>query len=334
MLISFIVPVFNAQKTLQRCVSSILSQGLDEFAFEILLVNDGSTDGSYEVCEELSEKHRCIRVISQRNAGPSNARNNGIQSARGEYICFVDSDDNLVPGELAHLLNLCDGKNDLVRYWCYLVYPGHHVKDDAGDGGVLFHGSGLDYLRRFGLETFCWNYLYKKQFLLEKRLFFPSGIIGEDFSFMFDVMMANPLIISVARRIYVYNIHPNSLSTNRTAEHSRRWVNDLIGSLAKIEKTLESFRGSDPAIFEKSQRCLDNKINSLFSRMLTAKYSIREFRDIIASCKEKRILPQQTQINAFVSLLTRFPSLYPCAGTVFRRLFLPFVYPKLNRSGQ
>ena len=334
MLISFIVPVFNAKKTLQRCVSSILSQGLDEFACEILLVNDGSTDGSYEVCEELSEKHHCVRVISQRNAGLSAARNNGIQSARGDYLCFVDSDDSLIPGELVHLLDLCDGKNDLVRYWCSLVYPGSHAKDDAGNGSVLFHGSGLDYLRRFGLETFCWNYLYKKQFLLEKRLFLQLGIIGEDFPFMFDVIMANPHIVSVAQRIYLYNISPNSLSTNRTSEHSRRWVNDLMSSLAKIEQALEPFRDSDPTLFEKCQRSFDDKVNSLFSRMLSAQYSLREFRDIIASCKEKRILPQQIQINAFVSLLTRIPSLYPLARVVFNRLFLPFVYPKLNRYGQ
>ena len=334
MLISFIVPLFNAERTLRRCVDSLLAQGLDEFSFEIILVNDGSTDGSDVLCEELSKEYPCVRVFSQNNAGLSATRNNGIQFARGEYLCFVDSDDSLVPGEIASLLAFCDGKNDLVRYWCRLVYPGADPHDDMGDGSVLFQGSGFEYLRRFGLETFCWNYLYKKQFLLEKALCFPQGIIGEDFPFLFDVMMAGPSIVSVARRIYQYNISPDSLSANRTPEHSRRWVNDLVDSMTMILKRLEPFRESDPALFERCRRSLDDKSNSLFSRMLSAKYSISEFRGILASCKERGLLPQQIQINVFVSLLTRIPSLYPCASVLFRRVFLPFIYPKLNRNGR
>ena len=333
MLISFIIPAYNAEMTLQRCVSSLLSQGLDESSFEIIIVNDGSTDGSDELCKELSENSPGIRVISQKNAGLSEARNNGIRSARGEYLCFVDSDDSLVPGELSSLLAFCDGKNDLVRYWCRLVHPRSNSNDNMGDGSVRFHGSGLDYLRRFGLETFCWNYLYKRQFLLEKKLRFSPGIIGEDFPFMFDVMMANPHIVSVARRIYQYNISPDSLSTNRTPDHSRRWVKDLMGSMAMISKRLEPFRESDPVLFEKCRGCLDGKTNAFFSRMLSAEYSTREFRGILASCKENGILPQQIQINVFVSLLTHMPSLYPCASVLFRRVFLPFIYSKLNRNG-
>ena len=114
--VSFIVPVYNAKETLERCVSSLLSQDIDDKAFEILLINDGSTDGSGEYCKTLSERMGNVRLISQMNLGPSEARNSGIRAAYGDYLCFVDSDDILIPGGIGSLLHYCDGNNDLIPF--------------------------------------------------------------------------------------------------------------------------------------------------------------------------------------------------------------------------
>ena len=333
-LISFIVPVYNAEKSLQRCVDSLLVQGLDNNSFEIVLVNDGSTDRSEMLCLALSDKYSYIKTVSQNNAGLSQARNRGVQNSQGDYLCFVDSDDCLVPGGIASLINYCDGNNDLIRFWCEFVYSISNATVDAGDGSIAFSGSGLDYLRQFGLETFCWNYLYRRTFLEENRLYYTPGIIGEDFLYMFDVMMANPRIVSVARRLYQYNINPDSLSTTRSPIHSRRWVKDLLGSMTKIASVLESFRESDSALYQSCRRGLDNKMMSLFSRCLSAEYSINEFRTILSSCKQAGLLPLQSKPNTLVSILSRFPFLYPISSAVFRRVFLPYIYPKIDRYGE
>ena len=332
-LISFIVPVYNAKATLERCTSSLLSQNIGNESFEIILVNDGSTDGSGELCKDLSKRMGKVTLISQMNLGRSEARNSGVRAACGEYLCFVDSDDILITGGIGSLLPYCDGNNDLIRFWCELNYPEKKGDVDMGDGRVTFNGSGQEYLRRYGLETFCWNYLYKRSFIEKNNLRFPPGIIGEDFSFMFDVMMANPHIISVAKRLYRYNIHPNSISTIRSPEQSRRWVKDLTGSMSRIAEELEPMRNSDPTLFKSCRRSLEGKMSALFSRILSANYSIREYREVIDTCRTTDLLPLQIRSNTVVSFLAQFPFLYPIASSLYRRVFLPNVYPRLDRNG-
>lgn len=332
-LISFVVPFFNARATLERCLDSLYAQSLEEDSFEIILVNDGSSDGSKEFSLFFSKTHRNIRIINQTNLGLSEARNSGIRAARGEYLCFVDADDCLYPNGVGSLLAICDGKSDLIRYWCSLVSPKAATHENLGDGKIYFSGSGLDYLRQFGLETFCWNYLYKKSFIEENHLSFTSSIIGEDFRFMFDVLMANPQIVSIAQRIYQYYINPSSISTTRSPEHSRRWVKDLIDTMSHIVRELEPFRDSDSALYAKCHQSLDDKCLALFSRMLSANYTTEEFRGILSICQEKGLLPLQTKRNLLVSCLTHSPFLYSPASFVFRRLFLPYIYPKINKNG-
>ena len=332
MLISFIIPVFNTKLTLNNCVESIFNQHLDDASFEIILVNDGSTDGSDELCQNLANHSQAIRVINQKNQGVSSARNCGLRAARGEYLCFIDSDDNLISNELSALLPNCDGKTDLVRFWCKMNGSGNTNTLPAGDGSITFSGSGRDYLCWFGLETFCVNYLYRKAFLIENHLLFSSGIIGEDYLFMFDVMMANPYIVSIARQVYQYNITPNSISTCRTPEHSRKWVKDLMGTLSGIIQDIEPLRISDPFLYEKCRSSVDVKALALFSRMLSSRYSVGEFREILSSCRATGLLPQQLQTNTSVYLLSHVPILYPLASQLFCHIFLPYIYPKLNRN--
>ena len=332
MRISFIVPVYNAKSYLTSCVDSLLSQGLEEGTYEIILVNDGSTDGSDDLCRELSVRHDSIRTVSQENKGISEARNSGIRAARGDYICFVDVDDVLVPNGIASILEYCDGKTDLIRYWCEIVDPASAPKMDVDDGRVTFSGLGKDYLRKYGLETFCWNYLYRKSFLEAHNLFFEPGLIGEDLSYMFDVLMADPHIISIARRIYRHIITPNSLSTNWTYENSRRWVSDLTGIMTRIAAMLDSCRASDPSLYNSCRQSLDNRIVSLFSRILSAKYNVKEYRKIITDCRAGGLIPLVTRTSPGVFILCHFPHLYPVASLLFRRVFLPVFYPRINKN--
>ena len=94
-LISIIIPVYNAENVLQRCVNSLVSQTYTPV--EIILVDDGSADSSLSICEELAKNHSNIKVISQENSGAASARNAGLSEANGEYIMFVDSDDWVEP---------------------------------------------------------------------------------------------------------------------------------------------------------------------------------------------------------------------------------------------
>lgn len=112
--ISVIIPAYNAETTLRTAVESILSQQVPEL--EIIIVNDGSTDGTHRLCHALASEYPCIHVITQKNAGICAARNRGMEAASGEYITFCDDDDLFWQGALRLLLQTAeDTRADLVR---------------------------------------------------------------------------------------------------------------------------------------------------------------------------------------------------------------------------
>jgi len=341
MTISFIIPIYNAYNTLSTCLTSILSQGLGAKDYEVLLINDGSTDGSDGLCQDLKNKYSSIRFFSQENKGPSEARNIGISAANGDYLCFVDADDLLVSDGLSSLIPYCKDGYDLIRFWSELKHPSTALNKTIADGRIIFQGDGYHYLRTNGLETFCWCYLYRRSFLIEKNLRFQPGIIGEDFAFMYDVMMARPTIISVASRIYQYNIVPNSISTKHSSEHSRRWVQDLIDTMKRINLGLDPFREKDPLLYKKCRESLDAKMVSLFSRILSAKFTVTEYKSLLKELTRCGLLPlsssqtskREEWAKRFLALLIRFPTFYPAASFLFSRVFLPYVYPKIDRNG-
>ena len=111
--VSIIVPVYDIEEYLVECIESILAQTWKHF--EIILVDDGSTDSSGKMCDEYAEKYNCIFVIHKKNGGLSSARNAGIDVARGNYLAFIDSDDVVHPDYLRELVNIVEKENAGVR---------------------------------------------------------------------------------------------------------------------------------------------------------------------------------------------------------------------------
>src|SRR5690554_965787 len=110
--VSIIIPVFNVAEYLPRCIESVLNQ--DNIDLEVLLINDGSTDSSGEVCEEYAKNDRRIRVFHQENSGVSAARNKGVDESTGNWITFVDADDWIEKNSLERILNIIKG-NKLIE---------------------------------------------------------------------------------------------------------------------------------------------------------------------------------------------------------------------------
>jgi glycosyltransferase involved in cell wall biosynthesis len=340
MRFSVIVPVYNSEGFISRCVDSILAAGLPAGDFEIILVNDGSTDGSRVVCEALAGTYPCIKLINQDNKGVSVARNRGIEVAIGEYISFVDSDDYLVPDGFSGLLTYCDGNNDLIRFYGSSVVSGDRAISRQGNGEVTFQGKGREFISRFGMEFFCWNYLYKKDFLNSNNLRFLPRSYAEDFDFMFRVMMADPMIISLSEYVYQYVIRPNSISTDRSLVHSRLFARDFASILIRIASLLKDSKDTDPILYHTCRKSLEASMVTLFSRILSSDYSKKEFKTLLDSLQVVGLLPfetsssnRQEQTNrTAISILSRFPGIFPLARWIFRHFFLPVIYPRLLRK--
>ena len=127
--ISIIIPVYNVERYLPVCLESIVQQSMDDY--EVILVDDGSTDSSGPICNEYADRHPQFRVIHQQNQGISAARNAGVVESKGKYLLFLDSDDFLVPNSLSKLLELAN-KNDLDVLGFNLIY----VAEDCNESPV------------------------------------------------------------------------------------------------------------------------------------------------------------------------------------------------------
>lgn len=184
LLLSFVVPVYNVEKYLNECLDSIFDPSADEDEYEVIAVNDGSTDNSPEILKTY-ERYRNFRIITQENAGLGFARNSGIRAATGRYIAFIDSDDYLLPGAVPVLLDLARGSD------CDIVEFGFETVDDASGERVAHTTepvqgieSGKSFLikkiMRGNYTASACNKIYKKKYLDANSLYFLKLRRSED----------------------------------------------------------------------------------------------------------------------------------------------------------
>lgn len=178
-LISVIVPVYNVEKYLERCLDSILRQTYTNL--EILLIDDGSKDNSGNICDEYAKKDNRIKVIHKPNGGISDVRNVGLETAKGEYIGFVDSDDYIADDMFETLYNLSENNStDISIVSFYEMYNGKliGVRDDKSLMKMDKEEALKELLIDTNIQSYMWNKLFKKE--LFEGLKFPLGKNFED----------------------------------------------------------------------------------------------------------------------------------------------------------
>ena len=205
-LVSVIVPVYNSKAYLKRCVDAILKQTYSNL--EVILVDDGSKDDSYMICKEYEAFDKRVRVFTKENGGSSSARNVGIKEAKGDYICFCDSDDYYEPDIVENLSKVFDKYPDAIIAQCMAV-----CRDEEGnltDGPLkssreIVKETSEDYLRELllhlGDSSFCTK-MIKADFM--KRFSFNEGRLNEDFELL--VYMQEELDCIYTYEITGYNI--------------------------------------------------------------------------------------------------------------------------------
>ena len=228
---SLILPVYNVKAYLERCVHSIMNQGFHDF--EVILVDDGSTDGSSEYCNRFASDYDCIRVIHKENGGLSSARNAGFMNARGEYIWFVDPDDWIEQGalELLHSVS-CATKSDIIKFDYFRVEDGDRRKCSSGLSGAFENEERLDELRR---QAFCspgkytlsaWSHIYRHSFLSSNALRFVSEreIGSEDYLFNLLALMCAGNVTICEDALYSYELRSGSLTQKYKPDLPKRYT--------------------------------------------------------------------------------------------------------------
>lgn len=239
--LSIVVPVYNVEKYLERCVNSLLHQDLDPSEYEIILVNDGSTDQSYAVAQTLKAQHCNIVLHSQENKGQSAARNVGMELAKGKYIMFVDSDDYIEKNVVGRLLDMTETNHlDLCFYQMSFDYQdGSKLigKKRVFKNDVVYDG---EYLLLQGIEVSAvWLNIYSSKFLLSTGLKFYEGIIHEDVEFCYRMYPLAKRVMFTDILVYHYCVYAESSLRTQDALKVRKIIESdlyVAGSIIKSSK--------------------------------------------------------------------------------------------------
>lgn len=231
-LVSVVIPVYNVKKYLDECFASVVNQTYKNL--EIILVNDGSTDGSGQLAETLADGDVRAKVIHKQNGGLSDARNTGLNLAKGKYVTFIDSDDYIHATFLEVLIDIAEKTNsdivqcDNTRVESALGRGGEHLSITSG--AVAF----LQLINFKLVSPTAWGKLYKRSLFTSNKLFFPVGRIHEDTAVIYKLIYFADTVTCADKNLYYYRKNDSSImNASYTTSH--------YDSVVKYHQELDDF---------------------------------------------------------------------------------------------
>ncbi len=228
--LSVVVPCYNVADYLVRCLDSLLEQDLDAAEYEVIAVDDGSTDATGEILDRYAADHLQLKVIHKQNSGVSFARNTGLDMAQGEYVWLVDGDDYVAPCCMEKLLEIAQQNSlDLLAFGSMAVNdnePQPIVKKlSVQDVAVQ---SGASYLSANWMQGPVWWYMVKRELLNSEPIRFPEGHMLEDSPFTPDVLLSAQRMAKIDAVCYFYVQRGSSIMHSTDKEHRKRLLDDYI----------------------------------------------------------------------------------------------------------
>lgn len=239
-MVSVIIPIYNVEDYLEECIESVLSQTYNNY--EIILVNDGSTDNSLEIAKKYYDKYSNIYLINQSNKGLSEARNVGAKNSKGEYLYFLDSDDIIYEDLLEVCINAFKNRDlDIVHFGYERLKDGEIIRKSFIESSEKIL-SGKEFFKysiekRKGKNAYVWSYIYRKEFWIDNGLSFTKDIVFEDAEIFVRILMNNPKIMLLPRHLYVYRVREGSIISK-----SSRSIKDIKSTNVIIKTYIEQMK--------------------------------------------------------------------------------------------
>lgn len=311
MKLSIIIPAYNCGKFIEECIYSCNNQGLDKNEYEIIVVNDGSTDNTSEILEQQTSHIKNLIITNQRNSGVSVARNKGLITAGGQYVIFVDGDDVLREGSLGYLCGLAAKHNlDILK--------GNIVKSETPKN-MIFKNASYKFSEIVinGEQAICDIFdpmqgyivqnIYKREFLIQNNLFFQQGI-----TFLEDVLMTVKTyckaqrVMSIPYDFYIYRQNPQSCMATMNTQK-------LNSAIKVVKMLLEEADKTNGRVMRKIEETIFSAISVILWYLshykkiyLERKTIIQQLRTIIQDKSFNLNLKQMTVITLFKTV----PDLY------------------------
>lgn len=331
--LSIVIPAYNADMYIERCIDSILDQQYVN-EIEIIVVNDGSTDSTGVILSRYKQQYPDkFIIISQTNRGLVEARNEGLNNASGDWIWFCDADDYIVKNGLSYVIdNFVDDSIDICSFYSVsldriALKSFKELKSISGD--VIFEGTTIEkYNQHFPWSV--WNHLYRLSAI--KGIVFRNVTMCEDVVFNLDVYMRNLRIRTTNANVYRYTINNDQLTRKRDENTSRKAIKsyEFLFDLAKsYEAKLkeESISIGNDLLFSK-------QFTPFVSRLLSANLTRKEFLSIITQLRQKKIFPISVyeKRDRIINLFCNYTYLYLLGSFIYRKFFVPYILPKISRN--
>ncbi|MBP3203633.1 MAG: glycosyltransferase [Bacteroidales bacterium] len=306
MRLSIVIPVYNVEKYLDRCLESCLAQEIPPTDYEIVLINDGSTDASLSVAQKWADAHSNIRIFSQQNGGLSRARNAGMEKALGDYLWFVDSDDAIALSCLGPFLERCEKERlDILVLGRCRITGGTPLRCEFSGEKTRTVYTGKAVMRRGWMHSVCAPFhLFRRGFLQENKLSFLPGYLHEDEAF-------TPVAFYLAQRVsfagaigyYAYSREGSIMTTP-----SPRRAHDYVGIAQMLDAYSAALPPKDRALFSERISLL---LVQVFKQALSASPEERERLEVLLF-EQRRLLGhfRRSKKPSFL-LLGCFFSLFP-----------------------
>lgn len=313
MKVSFIIPVYNCGRYLYKFICEIEAVGLHNY--EIILVDDGSTDDSGNICDKIAKENEKICCIHQKNQGVSSARNHGLQAASGNYVCFFDADDDIEPEKLYELLKSIEKEETVIDIAFFgmafdYYYKGKMYRREE----MMTPLQGIQDEKRWSrrLEDLfysnslspIWNKVFRREFLIEYGLYFSKDMfIYEDLEYSLRCMSYCSNILFVPEIIYYYRQSEDEGNAGRRLMR----IEHISEVVARIEKAVDGFKARS----EKEIQELTNILLSLYLVLAKEKIAVSDASQIKQVCDdftdwfESRNIEIPSEHQNFVELLLK-----------------------------
>ena len=247
-ILSFIVPLYNSAKWLEKCLYSILNQDIPEDQMEIICINDGSPDNSADLAREIGKEHPSIIVIDQPNQGPSGARNTGMKAATGKYLAFVDPDDFVEPNVYGKFVQRMENEQlDMLRFNYQIVDENYNPVEKRPFEKAFDYSpklmSGAEFLAtRLDIACNIWRYIYRREIITANNIWCFTGDYFDDTPWL-------PLVLLKAERmnicdtvVYNYMERSDSLVKTKNPKMLRRKSDGVILLLKYLEQEMADIK--------------------------------------------------------------------------------------------
>ena len=261
-LISIIIPVYKVEKYLEKCIQSVINQTYENL--QIILVDDGSPDNCGKICDEYAKKDHRIEVIHKSNGGLSDARNKGLEIAKGEYIGFVDSDDYIEADMYEVLYNLLKQYNADVSICNFYTVSQGKIAIKNADNGINEYNR-IEILKEIlsdrNIQSYAWNKLYKKELFDEIK--YPIGKKYEDIGTTFYLLEKCNKVVVTGKSEYYYINRQDSIVNNVTESTITDYIELIMQRYDYIEENIRELSSYNKDYLKRILKTAEKDIKSL-----------------------------------------------------------------------